>query len=151
MTHLIPRFMSKTNPTGAEPLPNSGLINETQNLTIPVQPGRTYLFRVVNIGAFAAQYLWVEGHKMRIVEVDGVYTKPAEADAVYIAAAQRVSFLLDTRNDTGANFPLVASMDTVRDAAFALPPPPTSAPINASMRRGQVPLLHLLRASRGAC
>lgn len=120
MQDLIPAFMSKKNPTGAEPVPNAALMNETQNLTVPVEPGKTYLFRVINIGAFAGQYLWIEGHKMRIVEVDGVYTQQAEADSVYISAAQRVSFLLTTKNDTGANFPIVASMDTVSSMAFLL-------------------------------
>ncbi|KAG5914460.1 hypothetical protein E4U42_000478 [Claviceps africana] len=110
--NLIPQFLSKTNPTGAEPVPNAALINDTQNVTVSVQPSKTYLFRVINIGAFAGQYLWFEGHKMRIVEVDGVYTKAAEADMIYISAAQRVSFLLTTKNDTKANFPFVASMDT---------------------------------------
>ncbi|KAK2589804.1 hypothetical protein QQS21_012520 [Conoideocrella luteorostrata] len=110
--NLIPKFLSKSNPTGAEPVPNAALMNETQNLTVAVQPGKTYHFRVINMGAFAGQYLWFEGHKMRIVEVDGVYTKDAEADMVYISAAQRVSFLLTTKNDTNANFAFVASMDT---------------------------------------
>ncbi|KAG8420029.1 hypothetical protein J3459_011467 [Metarhizium acridum] len=109
---LMPKFLSKTNPTGAEPVPNAALMNDTQNLTISVQPGKTYLFRVVNIGAFAGQYLWFEGHKMRIVEVDGVYTKDAEAEMIYISAAQRVSFLLTTKSEASANFPIVASMDT---------------------------------------
>ncbi|KAH8659042.1 putative multicopperoxidase [Ilyonectria robusta] len=112
MAMLIPRFIAKTNPSGAEPVPKAALMNETQNLTVPVEPGKTYHFRVINIGAFAGQYLWIEGHKLRIVEVDGVYTEAAEANTVYIAAAQRVSFLLTTNNDTTANFPIVASMDT---------------------------------------
>ncbi|KAF1739425.1 Iron transport multicopper oxidase FET3 [Beauveria bassiana] len=112
MQDLIPGFLSKGNPTGAEPVPKAALMNETQNLSLPVQPGKTYMFRVINIGAFAGQYLWIEGHTMQIVEVDGVYTKMAPAEMVYISAAQRVSFLLTTRNDTSANFPIVASMDT---------------------------------------
>ncbi|UPL02713.1 hypothetical protein LCI18_013647 [Fusarium solani-melongenae] len=100
MAQLILGFLAKTNPSG------------TQNLTVPVEPGKTYNFRVINIGAFAGQYLWIEGHKLHIVEVDGVYTEAAEANVVYIAAAQRVSFLLATNNSTTANFPIVASMDT---------------------------------------
>lgn len=118
MQDMIPGFMSKGNPTGAEPVPNAALMNETQNLTLPVEPGKTYLFRVINIGAFAGQYLWIEGHTMQIVEVDGVYTKSADAEMLYIAAAQRVSFLLTTKNDTSANFPIVASMDTVSLLSF---------------------------------
>ena len=112
-------FMSKANPTGAEPVPNSALLNETQNLSVPVQPGKTYLFRTVNIGAFAGQYIWFEGHNMTIVEVDGVYTQPAEASMIYLSAAQRCSFLITARNDTSGNFPMVASMDTVSLSLFA--------------------------------
>ncbi|KAL2020766.1 hypothetical protein VTK56DRAFT_7964 [Thermocarpiscus australiensis] len=112
MHGLLKRFMSKANPTGAEPVPNSALLNETQNLTVPVQPGKTYLFRMVNMGAFAGQYIWFEGHNMTIVEVDGVYTHPAEASMIYLSAAQRCSFLITTKNDTSGNFPIVASMDT---------------------------------------
>lgn len=113
MPGLLTRFMSKANPTGAEPVPNSALLNETQDLSVPLQPGKTYLFRMVNIGAFAGQYVWFEGHNMTIVEVDGVYTHPAEASMIYLSAAQRCSFLITARNDTSGNFPIVASMDTV--------------------------------------
>ncbi|KAI1110157.1 Cupredoxin [Nemania sp. NC0429] len=112
MAVMLPAFNSKGNPTGAEPVPQAALFNETQNLTIAVQPGKTYLFRMVNIGAFAGQYVWFEGHNMTIVEVDGVYHQPAEAEMIYIATAQRYSFLLTTKNETTANYAFVASMDT---------------------------------------
>ncbi|KAL7922938.1 Cupredoxin [Trichoderma austrokoningii] len=112
MATLLPTFLTKNNPTGAEPVPKAVLMNETQNLTISVEPNKTYMFRVLNIGAFAGQYVWIEGHTMRIIEVDGIYTEAAEAEMVYIAASQRVSFLLTTKNDTSANFPIISSMDT---------------------------------------
>jgi iron transport multicopper oxidase len=88
-------------------------MNDTQNLQINVLPGKTYLFRLVNIGAFAAHRVWFQDHTMRIVEVDGVYTQPAEADLIYISVAQRYSVLVTTKNDTSANFPIVAAMDQV--------------------------------------
>ncbi|CEJ82224.1 Putative Iron transport multicopper oxidase FET3 [[Torrubiella] hemipterigena] len=112
MQDMIPVFMSKVNPSGAEPVPDSSLINEQRDLQLSVEPGKTYLFRTINIGAFASQYLWIEGHKMQVVEVDGVYTEAAETDMIFIAAAQRVSFLVTTKNTTDANFPIVAAMDT---------------------------------------
>lgn len=111
---LIPQFMSKGNPTGAEPVPQAALMNDTQNLTIPVEPVKTYLFRLINIGAFAAQYVWFEGHNMSIVEVDGVYTQPLETDVIYLSVAQRCSVLLTTKNETDSNYAIVGSMDTVR-------------------------------------
>ncbi|KAH0442270.1 multicopper oxidase [Colletotrichum camelliae] len=112
MADLIPPFMSKGNPTGAEPVPQAALMNDTQNLTVAVQPGKTYLFRMVNMAAFAGQYIWIEGHNISIVEVDGVYTEPADASMIYLAAAQRCSFLVKTLNDTSSNFAIVGSMDT---------------------------------------
>jgi iron transport multicopper oxidase len=110
---MLPKFLFVENPTGAEPIPNSALINDTQNLKIPVQPGKTYLVRMVNIGAFVGQYVWFEGHTMRIVEVDGIYTDPAEADMIYLTAAQRYSVLITMKDDPKSNFAFMASLDQV--------------------------------------
>jgi iron transport multicopper oxidase len=120
MQVLIPKFINKANPTGAEPVPQAALLNDTQNVTVPVQPGKTYLFHVVNIGAFAGQYIWFEGHNITIVEVDGVITDRAEAEAIYLGAAQRCSFLITTKNETTANYAFVSSMDTVSSNKKAL-------------------------------
>lgn len=114
MPGLIKKFISYANPTGAEPVPNSALMNDTQNLTVAVEPGKTYLVRMINMGAFAGQYVWFENHTMQIVEADGIYTEPAEADMIYVTAGQRYSVLLTTKNDTASNFAFVASMDKVR-------------------------------------
>jgi iron transport multicopper oxidase len=120
MQVLIPKFINKANPTGAEPVPQAALFNDTQNLTVSVQPGKIYLFHMVNIGAFAGQYIWFEGHNMTIVEVDGVFTDQAEAEMIYISAAQRCSVLVTTKNETTANYPFISSMDTVRLVMEAL-------------------------------
>ena len=84
MPGLISKFISVSNPTGAEPVPDAALMNDTQNLKINVQPGKTYMIRMINMAAFAAQYVWFQNHTMRIIEVDGVYTEPAEAEMIYI-------------------------------------------------------------------
>lgn len=113
MPDLLKTFINVANPTGAEPVPNSALMNDTQNLTIPIEAGKTYYVHLTNIGAFAGQYFWIEGHNMTIIEVDGVFTEPAVTNQIYITAAQRYGFLLTARNDSSANFPLVGSMDEV--------------------------------------
>ena len=113
MPGLLNFFISYANPTGAEPVPNAALMNDTQNLTVSVEPGKTYMFRIVNMAAFAAQYLWFEEHIMRIVEVDGIYTEEADADMIYLTAAQRYSVLVTTKNDTSKNYAFVGSMDQV--------------------------------------
>ena len=113
MPGLLSKFISVTNPSGAEPIPNAALMNDTQNLSFLVGPGKTYMIRMVNMAAFAAQYLWFEGHSMRIIEVDGIYTEPAETEMIYISPGQRYSVLLTTKNDTSSNFAIVGSMDQV--------------------------------------
>ncbi|KAI1388946.1 multicopper oxidase [Hypoxylon trugodes] len=112
MADLLPTFINKGNPTGAEPVPNSVLWNDTYSLNVIVRRDTTYLFRVMNIGAFAGQYIWFEGHNMTIIEVDGVYTQPTEVEMIYLSAAQRCSFFIKTKDNDDANFPFVASMDT---------------------------------------
>ncbi|KAH0847417.1 hypothetical protein AYO21_11152 [Fonsecaea monophora] len=111
MPVLMKKFMSVTNPTGAEPVPQSALMNDTRNLQIPVEPGKTYFLRIINMAGFAAQYFWIEGHTFRIIEVDGVYTEPAEASMIYLTAAQRYGVLLTTKDNADENFAIMGSMD----------------------------------------
>lgn len=92
-------------------VPQSALMNDTQNLQIPIKPGKTYFLRIVNMAAFAAQYFWIEGHTFRIIEVDGIYHEPAEASMIYLTAAQRYGVLLTTKNETDSNFAIMGSMD----------------------------------------
>jgi len=110
---IAPSFLSLYNPTGAEPIPNAFLFNDTFNTSIPVRPNTTYLIRLINIGAFVAQYFYIEDHTFRIVEIDGVYTEPTEADTLYISVAQRYSILVTTKNSTEKNYPIVTVADSV--------------------------------------
>jgi iron transport multicopper oxidase len=110
---IAPSYLSLYNPTGGEPVPDAFLFNDTLNTNIPVKPNTTYLFRLINIGAFVAQYFYIEGHTFKIVEIDGVYTEPTEADTLYIAVAQRYSILVTTKNTTNQNFPIVTVADSV--------------------------------------
>lgn len=113
MATLLPQFVSRFNPTGAEPIPDSAIWNDTTNVQIAMEPGKTYLFRLINVGAFVGYYIWFDQHAMQIIEVDGVYHEPAEADMIYIAAAQRCAVLVTAKNRTDSNYALVASMDEV--------------------------------------
>jgi iron transport multicopper oxidase len=113
MPDLLAGFINIANPSGAEPVPQSALVNDTQDLAVKIEPGKTYKFRMINMGAFAAQYVWFEDHTMRVVEVDGIYTEPADAEMIYMTAAQRWSVLVTAKNTTDANFAFVGSMDEV--------------------------------------
>jgi iron transport multicopper oxidase len=48
MKPLLAKFVSFANPTGGEPVPKAALMNDTQNLTVSIEPGKTYMFRMVN-------------------------------------------------------------------------------------------------------
>ena len=113
MPVLIGEFLTPANPSGAEPVPQAALMNDAQGITIHVEPRKTYLVRIVNMAAFASQYLWFDDHEVKVVEVDGVYTEPLEASMLYLAAAQRVSVLLTTKNDASQNYAFTGSMDEV--------------------------------------
>ena len=108
---LIPKFMSRFNPTGAEPIPANFLVNETRNNTWKVEPNKTYLLRIINTGGFVSQYLWMEDHDFTIVEVDGVYVEKNTTDLLYITVAQRYSVLITTKNSTDKNYAMMNRVD----------------------------------------
>ncbi|PIL27757.1 transporter [Ganoderma sinense ZZ0214-1] len=141
---LLKSFISIANPGGAEPIPDSGLIYFAQNgtflppisgtnpdpvtnkvgfnenATLPFQPGKTYRLRIVNTSAFSAFFFWIDGHDMRIIEVDGTDVEESPVDLVNIAVAQRYSVLVTARNDTSSNWVMHANMDT--DMFDTVPP-----------------------------
>lgn len=63
-------------------MPNSALLYFAQNGTylpgfndaasLAFEQGKAYRLRVINISAFSAFFLRLDGHTMRIVEADGV-------------------------------------------------------------------------------
>jgi FtsP/CotA-like multicopper oxidase with cupredoxin domain len=111
MSVLASQFLSTSNPDGVDPAPQSALMNDLRDVKVNVQPNRTYLFRMINMAAISGFYVWIEGHQMEIVEVDGVYTERAPTAVIYITSGQRYSVLVKTRNDTLANFAIVGSVD----------------------------------------
>ena len=111
MEQLKAKFADYRNPTGAEPVPNSALINDSQNVTFSMTPGKVYRFRLINVSGFAAFHFWMEGHTMEVIEVDGVDTEPKVADGIVLTSAQRYSVLVRAREDSSTNFAMVASMD----------------------------------------
>lgn len=135
---LLKHFMSIANPGGAEPVPDAPLmyfahgdsylppiasaapnvspstntVGFNENATLPFEPGKTYRLRIVNTAAFAGMYFWIDGHEMRVIEVDGTDIEPYPVEQLNIAVAQRYSVLVTARNDTSSNWAVHANMDT---------------------------------------
>ncbi|GEQ71087.1 hypothetical protein JCM33374_g4768 [Metschnikowia sp. JCM 33374] len=111
-SQIMKSFLSRYNPTGAEPAPQNSLFNESRAVSWQVQPNTTYYLRIVNMGMFVSQYVYIEGHEFTIVEVDGVYVKPVTVDSLYIAVAQRYGVLVKTKsNPSQDSFRFVNVMD----------------------------------------
>ncbi|ESK96308.1 multicopper oxidase [Moniliophthora roreri MCA 2997] len=136
---LLKDFISIKNPGGAEPVPDSALIYFAQNAsylppvggtspaigfnenaTLPFTPGKTYRLRVVNTSAFSMFYFWIDGHQMRIIEVDGTDIEESPVDMLSVTVAQRYSVLVTARNDSSANWAIHANMDV--DMFDTVPP-----------------------------
>lgn len=158
MPDLIAQYQSNQNDpafTRHEPLPDSALINDSDNTKIKVEPGKTYLVHVICISNWPG-HTWVfDGHEMTLVEVDGVYTEPTPVGdkMLRVAPGQRMSVLIHTKNDTSQNFAIWDTMDVnmmfvyedrpipenynpnvtawlVYDEAKPLPPPPAIHEMN---------------------
>lgn len=97
---IMQKFKSRFNPSGAEPIPQNSLFNESRLVTWNVQHDTTYYLRVVNVGMFVSQYVYIEDHEFVIVEIDGVYVEPKTVDSLYIAVAQRYGVLVKTKKNT---------------------------------------------------
>lgn len=110
---LLHYFLSKANEDdgGSEPIPDTTLMQDTQNAKYPVQTGKTYYVHVINMGGFVGQYFSIDGHDMTIVEVDGNYVQPYKTSQIYLTVAQRIGVLITTKNNKNNNYGVMAQMD----------------------------------------
>ncbi|KAK6202298.1 Cupredoxin [Scheffersomyces amazonensis] len=108
---IMKSFMSRYNPTGAEPIPQNILFNETNNVTWTLNPGETTLLRIVNVGLFVAHYIYIEDHTLTIVEIDGGYVEQVEVDSIYIAPGQRYSVLIQAKKSPQQNYRFICVLD----------------------------------------
>ncbi|KAI8967984.1 multicopper oxidase-domain-containing protein [Mycotypha africana] len=105
-------FMNEFNPTGAEPVPQSGFIFNSVNDTLSFQPGKTYRLRLINMSAFSMYYFSIDGHDLDIIEIDGIDVQRQTVKNVYLTAAQRISVLVTAKNSTDTNYYMHADMNT---------------------------------------
>ncbi len=109
---LQKHFMSIYNPTGAEPIPQNLLFNDSSNVTWNIKPDTTYLVHLINLGGFVSQYFWIQDHELTVVEVDGVYVKPNTTNMLYLTTGQRYAFLLTTKSSSDKNYNIVTHYDS---------------------------------------
>ncbi|CAE6471257.1 unnamed protein product [Rhizoctonia solani] len=67
--------------------------------TLKVKQGKRYRMRVINSSAVASFRVSMQGHKLKVIAVDGVSTKPYDVDAFDILAGQRVDCVLEANQN----------------------------------------------------
>ncbi|XP_040992130.1 laccase-4-like isoform X2 [Juglans microcarpa x Juglans regia] len=66
----------------------------SQGFRLPVNTSKTYMLRIVNAALNEELFFKIAGHKLTVVEVDAVYTKPFKTDTILIAPGQTTNALL---------------------------------------------------------
>lgn len=109
---LLRSFLNKNNPTGAEPIPQNFLVNNSLSTTVDVQANTTYLMRLINTGGFTSYYFFIEDHDFDVIEVDGIPVERNTTNMLYISVAQRYTILLKTKEDTSKNYAIMQIVDS---------------------------------------
>lgn len=76
--------------------------------TFNVQPGRTYRFRITNVGLATSLNIRFQGHTMRLVEVEGSHTMQTTYSSLDVHLGQSYSVLL-TADQPGYDYAVVVS------------------------------------------
>ena len=142
---IVEFFQSTANFPPATPSPDNPLMNDGQSAVYNIKPGKTYLFRILNIGAFPSFFLNFQGHEMTVVGLDGTTTQATTANTLYIGAAQRYEVLITGKAGATSNAAILAMFDSSMfeapyngsltvlgelqyNKAFGAPPPYTNLP-----------------------
>ncbi|KAK4432303.1 Laccase-4 [Sesamum alatum] len=80
------------------PVPNC---SSTDGFILDVEPGKTYLLRLINAALNEELFFKIAGHKMTVVEVDATYVKPFKTNTIVIAPGQTTNAILTTNRALG--------------------------------------------------
>ncbi|CAE6446576.1 unnamed protein product [Rhizoctonia solani] len=112
------QMFSVDNTALLSPVPDSGLINgkgryvggpEVPRSVINVTRGKRYRLRVINASAIGSFTFSIEGHRLTVIEADGIPHEPLVVDSFQIYAGQRYSVIVEA-NQTAANYWIRAPM-----------------------------------------
>ncbi|CAN4115912.1 unnamed protein product [Withania somnifera] len=66
-----------------------------------VDPGKTYMLRIINAALNEELFFKIAGHKMTVVEVDATYVKPFQTDTVVTAPGQTTNVIVTANKKSG--------------------------------------------------
>ncbi|XP_059293775.1 L-ascorbate oxidase homolog [Lycium ferocissimum] len=100
------------------PYPNGLLINGQKQSTFAGDQGKTYMFRISNVGLKNSINFRIQGHKMRVVEVEGSHVLQNIYDSIDVHVGQSLSVLV-TLDQPPKDYYIVASTRFSRIALTA--------------------------------
>ncbi|KAJ2463142.1 ferroxidase fet3, partial [Coemansia sp. RSA 2322] len=111
---LIKQFNNPDPHIRFKPIVPYALIGGTcaNSKRIQFAAGKTYRIRLLNIGSSFDFHFSIEGHMLRIIEVDGVMVKDRATHGVTVGTGQRASVLVTALNSTANNYMFHADMYT---------------------------------------
>ncbi|KAE8802971.1 L-ascorbate oxidase-like protein [Hordeum vulgare] len=90
------------------PFPDALLINGMPSATLVGDQGRTYLLRVSNVGMKTSINFRIQGHSLRLAEVEGTHPVQNVYDSLDVHVGQSVAFLV-TLDQPPMDYAVVAS------------------------------------------
>ncbi|GFQ01934.1 l-ascorbate oxidase homolog [Phtheirospermum japonicum] len=93
----------------ALPAPTAILINGQPGYTFNGESGKTYMLRVSNIGLSTHINFRIQGHKLKLVEVEGSHTVPNMFNSLDIYVGQSMAFLVTFDQPSNVSYHIVAS------------------------------------------
>ncbi|KAJ4812500.1 SKU5 similar 17 [Rhynchospora pubera] len=90
------------------PPPDGLLINGAQSTGFNGDQGKTYLFRISNIGLETSINFRIQGHSLKLVEVEGAHTIQNSYDSLDVHVGQSMAVLV-TLNQPSKDYFIVAS------------------------------------------
>ncbi|KAL9239644.1 hypothetical protein vseg_013947 [Gypsophila vaccaria] len=97
---------------------DANLIPENINyLSVNVEPGKTYRFRVSNVGISTSLNFRIQKHNLILVETEGSYTVQQNYTDMDIHVGQSYSFLVTMDQDASSDYYIVASPRFTKSSA----------------------------------
>ncbi|KAJ1276583.1 hypothetical protein BS78_05G225500 [Paspalum vaginatum] len=106
----------------------AGAVEEEDGYVLDVEPGKTYLLRLINAGLYAEYYVKVAGHRFTVVAADANYVTPFATDVVAIAPGETVDVLMVADAAPGRYYMV----------ALAMQPPEPDPQVPVASTRGMV-------------
>ncbi|CAN0902555.1 Monocopper oxidase-like protein SKS1 [Linum grandiflorum] len=97
---------------------NSSVPDGIKYETFNVEPGRTYRFRVHNVGTSTSLNFRIEGHNMVLAETEGHYTIQQNYTNFDIHVGQSYSFLVTMDQNATSDYYIVASARYVNESVW---------------------------------